>query len=419
MDTMFEALQNMNAVMKQFVEQSESVLKNANQPKLLPLNPAQIDVKPVEDEIETVRPMYVNPKFKSDFKLPSVYRFNQGGKRYYFTAENGEVMFYPSVTTIISNSTPMSYGLKKLLADKGFEGYYAYMREKADYGTLLHILISDYLSSGKERATRHFDFDTIRDRIADYVKEKRINFSVSGWEWSIKKDLASLIQFIYDYNVEPIAIEAVGVYNDGVFHYAGAIDLLCYMTIQEKGFYGETYKSGEKKGTPKESYQDRTVIAVVDFKSGKSGFFEDHEIQLHMYLKMAEQSFGLKPEKVYNVAPKDWTGDTPTYEVKDQTDSDAKRKIPYLLGQFSVDWQEPKDIQMINGQVNGSGLNDVVRLVSAKEYALAKVQRLTNAKSPSPVELVKIDEGKVVDIETGEIQEKDDLINNIFKTLKD
>lgn len=357
MNNTAETIRLLNQTLTDFSKQTSEIFKKISGNK---------------EEVEVVKPLYVNDKFKTEFKIPTVYRFNQQGMRYYCTVTDRSVLFYPSVTTIISKTTPMSYGLKAILAEKGMQGFNQFMKEKADYGTLLHILISDYLRSGNEKSSRHFDFDDIPGRVQLYVEENHINYSTIYWAWNLKKDLASLIQFIYDYNVEPIAIEAVGIYNDGTYHYAGALDLICYMTIKEKGFWGEVYKTGENKGQPKETFKEIRVKAIVDFKSGKSGFFEDYEVQLKMYGLMAEQSFGIKPDRLFNVAPKDWDT-TPTYSIKDQTESIHHAKIPFMLGQYSVEWKEPKDILVIEGKVNGTGLQDAVKMIPASEFILRKI----------------------------------------------
>lgn len=356
-----QAITELSKTIEMFSGQMANILKNIN---------------PADKLIEQIQPYYLNPNFTKKINLPTVYRFNQRNMRYYFTINDKSLVdFYPSVTTIIDNTTPTSFGLKKLLGDLGVKGFYQMMKEKAKYGTFLHILISDYLKSGNTKEERYFDLDEINGRITLFAEENNIDFNISDWEWNIKKDLASLIQFIWDYDVEPIAIEMVGTYKDSKYKFAGAIDLICEMTIKEKGFWGETYKSGTKKDEPKETYQERRVTALIDFKSGKSGFFPDHEIQLQMYKIMAEYSLGIKPEKLYNVAPKAWEK-VPTYHIKDQTDSIHAKKIPFLLGAFNVEWEEPKALMLINGKINGNqNMDKVCQIVPAKEYVLNKVKQ--------------------------------------------
>ena len=270
---------------------------------------------------------------------------------------------------------PMSYGKQKLIGDLGMKGYHQMMREKARYGTFLHHLITDYFQSGNDKASRFFDFDTIPSRIALFVDEKKIDFDTSDWTWQTAKDMASMMQFVLDYDVDPLAVEIVGVYDDGKYAFAGAMDLIAYMTIRIKGFHGELYKSGEKKGEPKESIKEERVLALVDFKSGKSGFFDDYTIQLHMYKLICEYSLGIKPERLFNVAPNDWVIE-PTYSIKEQSDSKLAYKIPFLLGEFYVDYEKPNNLLIINGKFNGDGnLASNCRFVPAGEFLYNKLHK--------------------------------------------
>ena len=327
----------------------------------------------MQTEIEVMNPMY------SDGSLPTpkMFRFNQKDNRYYFNLIDGEVCFYPSVTNIIGKTTPMSYGLQSILGNLGMDGYRQFMNEKAQYGTMLHIIIANYLKSANQPENRNFDFETLNSNIEEYKLENNITFNTDFWELNLKKDLLSLIQFVIDYKVKPIFIEGIGYYKEGDYKFAGALDLLCKMTIKEKGFFGEVYKSGEKKGEPKESYKEFEVTAIVDFKSGKSGFFESHEIQLNMYKMIAESTFNIKVDKCYNVAPKEWTS-TPTYTIKDQTGSSAKAKIPYLLALYNIDFEDPKSVLLIDNKINGTNINNVCKYIPAKEYVLRKLGLLNN-----------------------------------------
>ena len=323
--------------------------------------------------IETIKPLYKAGKVK----MPTIYRFSQQGARYYFTVTRNLVKFYRSVTSVIAQATPTSYGIKKLIGELGLDGFYAMFNRKGHYGTLLHEFSADYLRF------REFDFDTITERTAKYIAEHKIkDVQVSDWDWSLKQDLAAIIQFCIDYDVEPLIIEGTGIYDDGITSFAGTCDIICYLNIEEKGYFGEVYKSGPRKGEPKETKTTKRVLAIVDFKSGKSGFFEDHEIQLKMYAMIAEHSFGLRPEKLLNVAPAEWRTE-PSYKVKDQTDSPSHAKVPYILMQSAVDWEEPKDIMIIAGKANGS-LSDVVRKVSAQDYVLSMMKKPARKSAKRP-----------------------------------
>lgn len=133
-----------------------------------------------------------------------------------------------------------------------------------------------------------------------------------------------------DTDLKPLAIELVLTNpQDG---YAGAIDLCAEITIEEKGFFGDVYKTGANAGKPKETKRQRRIRAIIDFKSGRKGFFPEHEVQLLAYKTMWNMHFEKYPvEKVFNWSPKDWRGTTPTYNFKDQTESKNAQKLPYLV----------------------------------------------------------------------------------------
>lgn len=364
-----KALSEMTNALKLFENQIGNIVKT---------------IQPEERLIEVVEPFYVNPIFESKFKVPTIYRFNQHNNRHYFTVAdfNPEdtivpskiITFFPSVTNIEDKTMPMSFGKQQIIGDLGLKGYHKMMREKAFYGTFIHILIADYLRSANHRDERWFDFDSIPGRVSLYVEEHNIDFETKDWVYNAKKDLASLIQFCIEYEVEPYAVEIIGTFNDGKYRFAGTLDLLCELTVSEKGFFGDTYVSGNRKGEPKETKQDKRVKALVDFKSGKSGFFTDYEVQLHMYKLIAEKSFGIKIDKLYNVAPYDWERE-PTYSVKDQTESIQQFRIPFILGSYQVEWKDPKEILFISGKLNGAGMNEVVKWIPAADYVFSYVRK--------------------------------------------
>lgn len=124
------------------------------------------------------------------------------------------------------------------------------------------------------------------------------------------------------------------VHPDG---YAGTIDLVCEIDLTEKGIWGEVYLQGPRKGEPKETLKTRRTIAAVDFKSGRKGFYAEHEIQLESYRSLVKENFpNINIEKIYNWRPTDWK-EKPKYAFKDQSDSIEKEKFEAIIAMAKIE----------------------------------------------------------------------------------
>lgn len=274
--------------------------------------------------VEEIKAEFFNEDALQEQPEP-VYRLDSSGHRYYYTFdENGEPRFYVSVTTLIKQTLPTSPQLIKWIADMGYEESQRYAAERAAYGTFMHAQIAELL------ITRSYNLNGLKERLKMYIESEQLPGDFINYADDFKKDLLAFAQFMKDTDLQPLAIELVLTNpQDG---YAGAIDLCAGITIEEKGFFGETYKTGANAGQPKESKRKRRIRAIIDFKSGRKGFFPEHEVQLLAYKTMWNMHFAKYPvEKVYNWSPKDWKGTTPTYNFKDQTDSKNALKLPYLV----------------------------------------------------------------------------------------
>lgn len=274
--------------------------------------------------VEQVQAEYFNEDALQEQPEP-VYRLDSSGHRYYYTFdENNEPRFYVSVTTLIKQTMPTSPALVKWIADMGYEESQRFAAERASYGTFMHAQIAELIIN------RSYNLNGLKNRLKLYIESEQLPAYFINYADDFKKDILSFAQFMKDTNLKPLAIELV--LTNPIDGYAGAIDLCAEITIEEKGFFGETYKTGANAGKPKESKRERRVRAIIDFKSGRKGFFPDYEIQLHAYMTMWNMHFEAFPvEKVYNWSPKDWRGKTPTYNFKDQTDSKNAKKLPYLI----------------------------------------------------------------------------------------
>lgn len=289
--------------------------------------------------VEHLLPEYlaeeILPQLSSPFRLR---RINFGGRRFYYEAiekEDGyEVMVYLSSTTFIKAVLPENKFLTNWRIDlavsmSSAEKVDEYVDLTADYGTIMHVSFAEIVKRGR------FVPDRVTDVVANYVTENNTPANLhQKWTEAIMMDCLSFLQFVHDYEVKVIAIEFPIKYR-GV---GTCIDLVAEITTKEKGFWGEEYKSGEKKGEPKESYRLNTFVAIIDFKSGRKGFYDSHEAQLE-YCKEAWNSFfaGTKYEakKVFNWAPNDWR-DKPTYKIKDQSSTRFTGKLDTLYSMGEI-----------------------------------------------------------------------------------
>jgi len=317
-----------------------------------------------------------------------VFRLDSSGHRYYYTFnEKGEAQFFVSVTTLIKQTTPTSPHLVKWIAEMGYEEAGEFTQERADYGTFMHAEIAKLLIE------REVDLDGMKERLRDFITDNELPVGFMVHFDELKKDVAAFAQFAVDCNVRPLAIEIVLTHpRDG---YAGALDLPCVMEIEQKGYWGEVYKSGAQKGKPKETKKKIEVVALVDFKSGRKGFYEDHEIQLAAYREMWNVHYpDLRIERMFNWSPKDWRGKVPTYNLKDQTESPNIEKLKHLVEIARIeDGKRSKNIMVVSGKISLD--NPVTIAESIQEMELSElVKKKGRYKDETTPETAKLDEGR-------------------------
>ncbi len=149
------------------------------------------------------------------------------------------------------------------------------------------------------------------------------------WADDLNSDVAAFAQCIFDYKIKPIAVELVMVSKDG---YGTMCDFVCKMTIEVDGLdHNDPYKTGARKGQPRECKVEKEITALWNFKSGRKGFYEENEIQLSLEQRLFEENYpNIKIDRIYNFSPKEWKT-APTYNLKDQTDSLNIEKAEHLL----------------------------------------------------------------------------------------
>lgn len=286
-----------------------------------------------------------------------IWQMNSSGHRYYYRYdEQGNPEFFPSVTTILSQTLPKSKYLFDWILSKGIDEAERYKEERADYGTFMH---GEY---AKLIIARSYDFDELKKSLKKYMEQRRLPDDFIYHADELKKDILAVAQFIVDYDVRPLAVEIALVHPNN--RYAGMIDLPCSMLTRIGG---------------KERQN-----AIVDFKSGRKGFFEEAEIQLHMYKDLWNVNFPEhQVEKLFNFHPKDWRK-RPSYHLKDQTQSPNRHKIPGILHIAAIeDGKKDNTFTAISGTINldeSKRLTDNVVSLTLSELVKSKPIKLNKEK---------------------------------------
>lgn len=284
---------------------------------------------------EEMRAMFFNATI---LREPSycLRQLNSRGKRYYYTFLDDEPVFFPSVTTILRNVMPENRFLTEWKLSLGKEESLAYTMERARYGSFVHGQIAELMIS------RRYDLDCVRERLARFVEREQLPLGfVDAHEEEAKADIKAFSKWMRDYDVQPLAVE-VALYSP-THGYAGMLDCVCSLR--------KYAKDDKKNGSNTER-----INTIVDFKSGKKGFYDDYAIQLELYRIMWNENFPDTPiERIFNIAPKDWLKTVkkqPSYSFEEQTENPVLRKIPHLLALNALEEEEMKKITIVHGKID-------------------------------------------------------------------
>lgn len=298
-----------------------------------------------------------------------VWQLNSKGHRYYYRYDDaGNPEFFPSVTTILSQTLPKAPHIINWIANKGIEEAERYKGERAAYGTFMHAAFEELLIN------RAYDLDRLKGKLKEYIEVYRLPDDFIYYADDLKKDVLAFAQFVLDYDVRPLAVEIALVHP--YYKYAGMIDCPCTMR--------------EKIGS------DDRINAIVDFKSGRKGFYEESEIQLGMYRDMWNVNFEKFPvTRIFNFSPKDWRK-KPSYNLKEQTESPNIRKIPYLLDIAAIeDEKRDNTFTAVNGMVVLDDNPDLSKNVISLSLAeLIKTKAPAEKKKPEPEKAVTVEDLK-------------------------
>lgn len=327
-------------------------------------------------EIEELVELYRRQSLKAP-NPRTMYRLNVAGDRlYYYINEAGEPVFKESVSSVIRKNTPTSPGLLKWYGNMGTEAAEEYVEERAGFGTFMHKEIESFILNG------FYDLDNLEESLRAYLEIERLdpNFE-KKWAYEMKRNLLSFAAWYRDFKVEPLAVE-ISLASD-LYNVAGMMDLPCELTITETGYWGEVYKTGEKKGQPKETKKETRIRAIVDFKSGKN-FYDDHALQLELYRLIWNENYPDLPiQRIFNWAPTEWIS-APTYKFKDQTDHPQLPKIPMILAMNELDQRKrSRQAKIFSGTIEKDG--DPASCVKFIEYS-ELIKSKHNEKQNYPAE---------------------------------
>lgn len=275
-----------------------------------------------------------------------VYQITGKNDRYYYKFDdNGEPVFYPSVTTVLDKVMPKSEFLIKWMAQQGYEEAENYKNIRAKYGTFMHGLFEQLIID------KQMDLDGIGEKLKSYIESEKLPDSFYSNLFDFQKDVMAFVQWLNDYKVHPIAVE-MSLINE-TDNIAGSIDLVCNLT-----------------------YKKERITAIVDFKCGRNGFTEHHAAQLALYKRNWENRFpDIKIDKLFNFSPKDWRTITPTYNFKDQTENEwtNPKIIDALLTLANATIKKSDNFISVGGVVKiGDDYNaeDNISTISFAELAL-------------------------------------------------
>lgn len=263
-------------------------------------------------------------------RLPNYHlgRINFGDGRLYFRygyKEEDSVELFNSLTTVIYQCSPMPFGLLEWYCRNGLSEAKRMSETTAMYGTLMHIEIGKYCQ-GME-----YDFDLTEQVVQDYLSEHDFwQPECKSWSWKLKQDMIAWAQFVHDTRLKCIAVEMVLASSKG---FATAIDVVCDLDMDIKGFYGDVYKSGKNVGQPKETTEKIRKRAIINMKSGRHGFYANNGIQVAAEKILFEENFpDLKIDAILNWAPSDWeSASSEKYKIKDWTGKIDMREIECMF----------------------------------------------------------------------------------------
>lgn len=271
--------------------------------------------------IEPLSPLYVSADFSAlagRIIQQKVFRVEIGAGRHYRN-EGGET--FKSITTFLDDVMPTNRFLQKWreskIEDLGtVQAARDFVQATADFGTGLHIATAEFCRGGR------VDWMEFEAWAFDYlIGMGMANHTLHAAAEELTKDFASMLQFLFDYDVRVLAVEIPVFSADG---YATLIDIVVEMNALK---YTEKTEPEKRK----------RIKAGINLKSGKKGFFESHLFQLIGERRAFNETYsiaaGFEMVEVFNLAPTDWRT-APNYKLQRQTDAIADGGLEHQFDLF-------------------------------------------------------------------------------------
>lgn len=317
-------------------------------------------------QIELLKALFQQPEFaKKTAKIQGekIFRVEIGGLRHY-RRESGRL--YKSLTTFLDSVMPANKFLQKWKEEKavelgGRDQAYEFVQATADYGTGLHIAVSEYC---KNQGVDWLEFEQWAIKYLGECGFK--GETLKGAHSELINDFAAMLQFFHDYRVDVIAVEIPVWLDCGI---ATLIDLVVEMDAKN---YDKTLVENRSR-----------INAIVNLKSGKKGFFDTHFFQLEGERRMFNETYGPifgEIKSVFNLAPNDWR-DNPSYKLKDQTSvaNDISKQFELFVevGKARGVLQTPsKKFTVFSGKTKyGQSPVDAMKTYNYDEFSLLKIKQ--------------------------------------------
>lgn len=298
-----------------------------------------------------------------DYQVGRVY---YGNGRSYLRIKDGMLenpfRLYTSLTTAIGTCSPMEQPLLEWYCKNGYEGAKRMLKEAQKYGTLMHLEIGKFL------AENYYNFDEVKNVISEYLTKENYK-PLENWETKLRYDIAAFIAFAHQHNIKPLGIEYVLLSDRG---FGTLIDLVCKIDVEEKSYWGATYKSGERKGEAKITSRTVTKTAIINFKSGRHGFYRSNGIQAICEQQLFEENFpDIKIDCALNWSPKEWTAE-PSWNLKDWSGEIEQAEIEAILSlaqiRYGAKAMDKKYISIQGMAYSHRGVDECIKRTGVEQY---------------------------------------------------